>query len=56
MLLIRDTSIGNAVFGKLLIDGEKVCDTLENRETLIPLGELKHGSLVPLDLEDFCRI
>lgn len=39
MLLIRDTSTKDAVLGKLLIDGVVVCDTLENKETLIPAGE-----------------
>ena len=64
MLLIRDTSIGNAVFGKLLIDGEKVCDTLENRETLIPLGEYnltvcdspKFGRELPLIHNDYVAV
>ena len=39
MLLIRDTVTKDAVLGKLLIDGVVVCDTLENRKTLIPTGE-----------------
>lgn len=39
MLLIRDTSTKTAVLGKLLVDGVVVCDTLENKATLIPEGE-----------------
>ena len=41
MLVIRDTQAGNAVLGKLIIDGVTVCDTLENADTLIPMGEYK---------------
>lgn len=29
---------------------------LKKPQIPFPVGELKHGSLVPLDLEDFCRI
>lgn len=39
MLIIRDTVTNDGVLGKLLIDGVVVCDTLENRKTLIPVGE-----------------
>lgn len=39
MILIRDTIEGDAVLGTLLVGGVKVCDTLENRATLIPCGE-----------------
>lgn len=41
MLIIRDQIIGNAVLGKLLVDGNVVCDTLENKDTLIPCGQYK---------------
>lgn len=39
MIIIRDSIEGDAVFGSLLVGGVKVCDTLENRKTLIPCGE-----------------
>lgn len=39
MILIRDSIVGDAVLGSLLVGGVKVCDTLENRATLIPCGE-----------------
>ena len=39
MLIIRDTVTKDGVLGKLLVDGVVVCDTLENRKTLIPAGE-----------------
>lgn len=39
MLIIRDQINGNAVLGKLLVDGNVVCDTLENKDTLIPCGK-----------------
>lgn len=41
MLLIRDTITKDAVLGKLLVDGNVVCDTLENLATLIPCGTYK---------------
>ena len=41
MLIIRDQIIGNAVLGKLLVDGNAVCDTLENKDKLIPCGAYK---------------
>lgn len=41
MILIRDSIEGDAVLGTLLVGGVKVCDTLENRATLIPYGEYK---------------
>lgn len=41
MILIRDSIVGDAVLGSLLVGGIKVCDTLENRATLIPCGEYK---------------
>ena len=39
MIIIRDSSEGDAVFGSLLVGVIKVCDTLENRKKLIPCGE-----------------
>jgi hypothetical protein len=41
MLIIRDTITNDAVLGKLLVDGNVVCDTLENKDTLIPCGTYK---------------
>ena len=41
MLIIRDTVTNDAVLGKLLVDGNVVCDTLENKDTLIPCGTYK---------------
>ncbi len=37
----REEIKGNAVFGRLLINGEFVCYTLENREKMIPPGTYK---------------
>ena len=39
MILIRDNIIDDAVFGSLLIDGKKICETLENKKYLLPYGE-----------------
>ena len=36
--LIRNTPTGNAVTGRLIIDGRAVCDTLENADHIIPTG------------------
>ena len=41
MIVIRETVIGEAVLGSLYVGGCKVCDTLENKATLIPCGEYK---------------
>lgn len=41
MILIRDSIINDAVLGSLLIGGVKVCDTLENKNKLIPCGAYK---------------
>lgn len=41
MILIRDSIINDAVLGSLLIDGTKICDTLENKDKLIPCGAYK---------------
>ena len=39
MILIRDSIMNDAVLGTLLIGGQKICDTLENRAKLLPYGE-----------------
>jgi hypothetical protein len=41
MILIRDSIINDAVLGSLLIGGTKICDTLENKDKLIPCGAYK---------------
>ena len=41
MILIRDTVEGDSVLGSLLCGGVKVCDTLENKNKLLPCGEYK---------------
>jgi hypothetical protein len=41
MILIRDNIIGDAVLGSLLIGGQKICDTLENKKYLLPYGDYK---------------
>lgn len=41
MILIRDNIIGDAVLGSLLIGGQKICDTLENKNYLLPYGDYK---------------
>lgn len=41
MILIRDSIVNNAVLGSLLIGGTKICDTLENKDKLIPCGAYK---------------
>lgn len=60
MILIRDSIINGAVLGSLYVGGVKVCDTLENREKLIPCGEYnlnvskspKFGRTLPLVYND----
>lgn len=60
MIIIRDSIEGNAVFGSLLVGGVKVCDTLENKDKLIPCGEYnlnvsksqKFNRLLPLVYND----
>lgn len=60
MILIRDSIINGAVMGSLYVGGAKVCDTLENREKLIPCGEYilnvskspKFGRMLPLVYND----
>lgn len=39
MILIRDNIIGDAVLGSLLVGGQKICETLENKNYLLPYGE-----------------
>ena len=39
MILIRDSIVNDAVLGSLYVGGVKVCETLENKEKLIPCGE-----------------
>jgi hypothetical protein len=41
MIIIRDSVLGDAVMGSLLIGGSKICDTLENKNFLIPCGSYK---------------
>lgn len=41
MILIRDNIIGDAVLGSLLIGGQKICETLENKNYLLPYGDYK---------------
>lgn len=41
MILIRDSVVNDAVLGSLLIGGTKICDTLENKDKLIPCGAYK---------------
>lgn len=41
MILIRDNIIGDAVLGSLLVGGQKICDTLENKKFLLPYGDYK---------------
>lgn len=60
MILIRDSIVGDAVFGSLCVDGFKVCETLENKAKLIPCGEYslnvskspKFGRMLPLVYND----
>lgn len=39
MILIRDNIIGDVVLGSLLVGGQKICETLENKNYLLPYGE-----------------
>lgn len=60
MIIIRDSIIGDAVMGSLLIGGTKICDTLENKRFLIPCGNYKvsvskspkFGRMLPLIWND----
>lgn len=53
MILIRDSIVGDAVFGSLCVGGIKVCDTLENKDKLIPCGEF---NLNVSKSQKFCRL
>lgn len=53
MILIRDSIVGDAVFGSLCVDGIKVCETLENKAKLIPCGEY---NLNVSKSQKFCRM
>lgn len=53
MILIRDSIVGDAVFGSLCVGGIKVCDTLENKDKLIPCGEF---NLNVSKSQKFCRM
>lgn len=60
MILIRDSIVNDAVLGSLYVGGFKVCETLENKEKLIPCGEYnlnvskspKFGRMLPLVYND----
>ena len=52
MILIRDSIVGDAVWGSLTVDGIKVCETLENKAKLIPCGEY---NMNVSDSQKFCR-
>ena len=60
MILIRDSIVNDAVLGSLYVGGIKVCETLENKEKLIPCGEYnlnvsksqKFDRLLPLVYND----
>lgn len=41
--LIRDTTTPDAILGRLLVDGNQECYTLENRDLCIPLGTYPIG-------------
>lgn len=53
MILIRDSIVGDAVWGSLTVDGIKVCETLENKSKLIPCGEY---NLNVSKSQKFCRM
>lgn len=53
MILIRDSIVGDAVWGSLTVGGFKVCDTLENKAKLIPCGEY---NLNVSKSQRFCRM
>lgn len=41
MILIRDSIINDAVLGSLLVGGQKICETLENKNKLLPYGDYR---------------
>lgn len=53
MILIRDSIVGDAVWGSLTVGGFKVCETLENKAKLIPCGEY---NLNVSKSQRFCRL
>ena len=53
MILIRDSVVGDAVLGSLYVGGVKVCDTLENKDKLIPCDEY---NLNVSKSQRFCRM
>lgn len=53
MILIRDSIVGDAVWGSLCVDGIKVSETLENKAKLIPCGEY---NLNVSKSQRFCRM
>lgn len=53
MILIRDSIVGDAVWGSLCVDGIKVSETLENKAKLIPCGEY---NLNVSKSQRFCRL
>lgn len=38
MMLVRERVDGDAVIGSLFVHGHKICDTMENRKKLVPVG------------------
>lgn len=53
MILIRDSIVGDAVWGSLTVGGVKVSETLENKAKLIPCGEY---NLNVSKSQRFCRL
>lgn len=41
MILIRDSIVNDAVLGSLLVGGQKICETLENKDKLLPYGDYR---------------
>ena len=41
MILIRDSIVNDAVLGSLLVGGQKLCETLENKHKLLPYGDYR---------------
>ena len=53
MILVRDSIVNDAVLGSLYVGGIKVCETLENKDKLIPCGEY---NLNVSKSQRFCRM
>lgn len=53
MIIIRDSIVKDAVLGSLYVGGIKVCETLENKDKLIPCGEY---NLNVSKSQRFCRL